>query len=148
MHLEEAQRDLADLPHVRQWYEVIKARPAVQRAYELLAKDCKIGDRSDATHLNLFEKQKTVGVSAAAVPQRSTDARVLPNIELWYTPIDNHVHAVEAVVAYCELEACITVTPTSPFGVDLTADPPRPDDDDRALTSRPRSTPRSYQCAG
>ena len=126
MHLEEAQRDLADFPHVRQWYERIKARPAVQRAYELLAKDCKIGDRSDATHLNLFEKQKSVGVSAAAVPQRSTDARALPNIELWYTPIDNHVHAVEAVVAYCELEACITVTPTSPFGVDLTADPPRP----------------------
>ena len=49
MHLEEAQRDLADFPHVRQWYERIKARPAVQRAYELLAKDCKIGDRSDDT---------------------------------------------------------------------------------------------------
>ena len=46
-----AQRDLADLTS-----GVVTSRPAVQRAYSCSPKS-KIGDRSDATHLNLFEKQ-------------------------------------------------------------------------------------------
>eukprot|EP00982_Pelagococcus_subviridis_P011613 31103-Pelagococcus_subviridis.AAC.3 len=44
-------------------------------------------------------------------------------------------------VSFARDARAVSVSPPS-------ADPPRPDDDDRALTSRPRSTPRSYQCAG
>lgn len=32
---ERQQQDLADFPHLKRWFEVIRARPATQRAYEL-----------------------------------------------------------------------------------------------------------------
>jgi glutathione S-transferase len=115
--------DLSEFPHVHRWYETVKARPAVQRAYELLAEDCKIGDKSDSTHENLFAKQRTVGKTSAGEEEGRGRARgdvqksSLPKLELWYTPIKNHVHAVEAVVNICELHHHVLLIPTSPFQV-------------------------------
>lgn len=120
-------------PNVRRWYETVKARPAVQRAYSLLADECKIGDKSDSTHKNLFERQREVGAAPPAPTSRSATEEAasantlpgstskssdgVPEIELWYTPIANHVHAVEAVINHCELEAHVRLTPTNPFKV-------------------------------
>ena len=77
-------------------YESIKERPAVQRAYALLSKDCKIGDKSDATHDNLFKKQTEVGNKtkrkADAVPKEDEEEapadtkkarREAPKAQLW-----------------------------------------------------------------
>lgn len=106
--------DLDIYPYVKQWYETVKARPAVQRAYQLLATDCKIGDRSDTTHTNLFERQKQVGKEMI-----EPDAKRSKNMmQLWVTPIANHVHAVEAVLSLCGLEDEVEMIATSPFGVE------------------------------
>jgi len=122
--------DLQTYPNVLRWYEAIKARPAVQQAYKLLAEDCKVGDRSDSTHKNLFERQKDVGRTngASSDPPAAPagSAAAAPDIELWYTPIANHVHAVEAVIAHCQLVGRIRLTPTNPFKVQEDSDPPRP----------------------
>ena len=104
--------DLAEYPNIQRWFDAVKGRPAVQRAYALLAEDCKIGDKSDETHANLFEKQQSVGVreqgrakddedgptvataAAASVassamgerdgPGAADQRRDVPDIELWY----------------------------------------------------------------
>ena len=43
-----------------------------------------------------------------------------------YTPIGNHVHAIEAVMSHCKVHHLIELIPTNPFRVDLEATPPRP----------------------
>lgn len=109
--------DLDQYPHVKVWYELIKARPAVKRAYELLADKCKLGDRSDATHTNMFgSRQLEVGKSSESEP--ATKRANLGKLQLWYTPIANHVHAVEAVLAHCQLAQDVELIATSPFKVE------------------------------
>eukprot|EP00933_Yihiella_yeosuensis_P027354 TRINITY_DN21237_c0_g1_i4.p1 TRINITY_DN21237_c0_g1~~TRINITY_DN21237_c0_g1_i4.p1 ORF type:complete len:480 (+),score=77.82 TRINITY_DN21237_c0_g1_i4:153-1592(+) len=107
--------DLDLYPSVKRWYETIKVRPAVQRAYKLLASDCKIGDRSDETHKNLFDRQKQVGRASGEEPAAK---RIKTNIQLWISPIKNHVHAVEAVISHCGLEDEVTMIATDPWKVE------------------------------
>ena len=99
--------DLSQFPALKRWFELIQERPAVRRAYQLLASDCKIGDRSEQIHANLFDKQRIVGTkelipepkpstrgpAQEAHEEAAAGVRALPKIELWYTPIANHVHA-------------------------------------------------------
>jgi GST-like protein len=49
--------DLAAFPNVERWYDVIAARPGVQRGIALLADEEKIGDPSDETRASFFGKR-------------------------------------------------------------------------------------------
>jgi GST-like protein len=50
--------DLAEFPHVQRWYEAIGARPAVQRALEVLAKREKIGNPDAKAREALFGRSQ------------------------------------------------------------------------------------------
>ena len=49
--------DLSAFPNVERWYEVIAARPGVQRGIALLADEEKIGDPSEETRESFFGKR-------------------------------------------------------------------------------------------
>lgn len=50
--------DITQFPHVQRWFELIDARPAVQRGYALLADDMKIGSPTDEAREVLFGQRQ------------------------------------------------------------------------------------------
>jgi GSH-dependent disulfide-bond oxidoreductase len=61
-------QNLEDFPHLKRWFEAVRARPATARAYELAAKINPPKPMSDADKKILFGQDATV-VSALAPPR-------------------------------------------------------------------------------
>lgn len=111
--------DISTWPAVKRWFDLVNSRPAVQKAYQLHADTFKLTKDSGKVNKGLFDnKDATEGSKEAEATPADGDAKpAKKKSTLWVTPIENHVHAVEAVISYCGLESEVEMIATSPFSV-------------------------------